>query len=884
MPDSNYDIVDAPDAKPRPFADQIGSAIAQVGGNLASDYHDRVHEAADALMRDIRGSSDPGERLAEAESPLGMGGKVAMDAANYALSPASAVVDWAIGRPVEALTGGRVNRREVGDIAMMALPGGAEVVSEARLAKAAREAGVSTEALRANLKARARASEVTAQERKTRQGAAKTLINHGGLNSANAGQKAGDLLREHQESGVPQKPRLLDILSKDGQRVVRVAGTKLGEAGDTLESHRHAMRLGTAEEATQRTEAMSPHTQSVEARQKELTEKRDALANTKYRAPYAHPIESDERLFDILNFKEGPAIVRQAMDDAQRRALDDPDSARQYHELKALTNYQSERAAYEQAHAEWEGAGKGKFAVEPTGVAKETLENPNTSEAVKERLRREHGWKTEPEPQPPRPPTLSGGSLDRVRRLMNDRADKMSKAGSRSAAGGIGERRNKLDAYLDDVPHLKEARAEYRDYSQRIEQLDFQKNLATMRPNSFEDYVKDLTPEQRQELVHKIFQSEAARMGGSSRSMQSREDIMTTGPNMRANLRTLLGPEEADRYLRAMDLIGRKIDAANFVAPGVGSKTAGLTNDMTELGAKVGLATLQGAHHRLIHIVGDFLMRRITGMSEEKAQRIAEWAVQEKDVMETVGEIMEAATSKIDKGPSKIPDAIKKLLPAAGLAAGVGAAESKPEQPAAAPKADDKSAGDYEVVDPPATAKPDGQDQGSPSDQPAPTGNSDFDSLMHDYAPGVAPSSYEHDDQQPLLDTVRRLEGSGDQAVSPAGAIGRYQIMPDTAKQYGFDPQRLKDPAYNEQAAKTILADLSDRYGGDTGAILVAYNAGPRHADQWLASGRDPSVLPQETVAYLQRAGLLEGGGGEAPEESEGDLAALVGQYAPGAV
>lgn len=109
-----------------------------------------------------------------------------------------------------------------------------------------------------------------------------------------------------------------------------------------------------------------------------------------------------------------------------------------------------------------------------------------------------------------------------------------------------------------------------------------------------------------------------------------------------------------------------------------------------------------------------------------------------------------------------------------------------------------------------------------------------------------------------LLPMVRGLEGSGDNAVSPKGAIGRYQIMPDTATQYGHDPnpEALKDPGYNEQVARSVLTDLNTRYNGDTKAVLAGYNAGPGRADQWIASGRDDSVLPAETRAYIGRANL----------------------------
>ncbi len=117
--------------------------------------------------------------------------------------------------------------------------------------------------------------------------------------------------------------------------------------------------------------------------------------------------------------------------------------------------------------------------------------------------------------------------------------------------------------------------------------------------------------------------------------------------------------------------------------------------------------------------------------------------------------------------------------------------------------------------------------------------------------------------REKLLDLVRRLEGSGDNAVSPKGAIGRYQIMPGTARQYGLDPAKLYDPAYNKMAASTILDDLNKRYNGDTDAILAGYNGGPGRANAFLKSGRDPSVLPVETQNYLNRAHGMTGDGSQ---------------------
>lgn len=115
-----------------------------------------------------------------------------------------------------------------------------------------------------------------------------------------------------------------------------------------------------------------------------------------------------------------------------------------------------------------------------------------------------------------------------------------------------------------------------------------------------------------------------------------------------------------------------------------------------------------------------------------------------------------------------------------------------------------------------------------------------------------------------LLPQIRGLEASGDTAISPKGAVGRYQIMPGTARQYGFDPAKLSDPKYNEQVARTVLADLSRRFNGDTEAILVAYNSGPTRAFRFIRDGRDTADLPMETQRYLARGGF-GGKGGEPP-------------------
>lgn len=87
------------------------------------------------------------------------------------------------------------------------------------------------------------------------------------------------------------------------------------------------------------------------------------------------------------------------------------------------------------------------------------------------------------------------------------------------------------------------------------------------------------------------------------------------------------------------------------------------------------------------------------------------------------------------------------------------------------------------------------------------------------------------------LQALMRVESSGCRnVVSPVGALGCMQIMPDTARQY--DPtlrglsdaqvrDRLLDNAYNIDLGARIYADLYRRYQGDTTRLFAGYNGGP---------------------------------------------------------
>jgi hypothetical protein len=121
-----------------------------------------------------------------------------------------------------------------------------------------------------------------------------------------------------------------------------------------------------------------------------------------------------------------------------------------------------------------------------------------------------------------------------------------------------------------------------------------------------------------------------------------------------------------------------------------------------------------------------------------------------------------------------------------------------------------------------------------------------------------------------IVRAVVGAESSGDpKAVSPAGALGLMQVMPETAAEIAVE---LKDDEFlqlspKERSDYLKRPDVSLRYGtyylnkqlkkynGDLEAALIAYNAGPGNADAWLKAGRDYDVLPkkEETQPYVQK-------------------------------
>ena len=101
-------------------------------------------------------------------------------------------------------------------------------------------------------------------------------------------------------------------------------------------------------------------------------------------------------------------------------------------------------------------------------------------------------------------------------------------------------------------------------------------------------------------------------------------------------------------------------------------------------------------------------------------------------------------------------------------------------------------------------------------------------------------------------------------AVSRVGAVGLMQVMPATAGDYGVaSTDALFDPKTNLKTGTRHLKRLLDKYHGDYGRTIMAYNAGEGVVDR-----TNSNVTYQETHDYTAAVlGHYQRNGGSVPTQ-----------------
>jgi soluble lytic murein transglycosylase-like protein len=110
-------------------------------------------------------------------------------------------------------------------------------------------------------------------------------------------------------------------------------------------------------------------------------------------------------------------------------------------------------------------------------------------------------------------------------------------------------------------------------------------------------------------------------------------------------------------------------------------------------------------------------------------------------------------------------------------------------------------------------------------------------------------SDRHHIDPDLINSVIHAESGFNPRAVSPKGARGLMQLMPQTASKLGV--ANSFDPGSNVEGGTRYLSELLQRYNFDVVKALAAYNAGPGRVEQY--RGVPPYYETRVYVAKIVR-------------------------------
>ena len=116
------------------------------------------------------------------------------------------------------------------------------------------------------------------------------------------------------------------------------------------------------------------------------------------------------------------------------------------------------------------------------------------------------------------------------------------------------------------------------------------------------------------------------------------------------------------------------------------------------------------------------------------------------------------------------------------------------------------------------------------------------------YTELIARAATKHQIEEKLIHAVIQTESAYNaSAISPAGAVGIMQLMPDTARRYGVT-DRL-DAEQNIDAGARYLKDLLAMFNSDIRLAVAGYNAGEGAVMKY-----NNNIPPYpETINYVQQ-------------------------------
>jgi hypothetical protein len=331
---------------------------------------------------------------------------------------------------------------------------------------------------------------------------------------------------ESRAAGV--EPNLTGVVGESGQRVIRAVGAKNAPAGEIL-TNRARASAATAKPATMdRTRRLVNDPRTTQQMADDATAARSRSASIDYDPAYNEILMPSAAAAEALASETGQTAMRLA----HRSARDLPDGAPVVQELEAAIR-----------------------AVE-TG-------------------------------QPIAP--MSGRTLDYTRQVLGDMARGYASDPTNAKLGaGARHRMSQIDDTLNAAPGIQSARTRFREQSQAIDILrgerGVRRDFYSTDPTDYNTWFNSLPAEAQAAERASIRQDVLDKLGKQRANSFGSIDELTSSEYAGANLRTALGPQEANSYIGNLTQRMQQTRADAMVAPSGGSRTAVLEGDMNAIG------------------------------------------------------------------------------------------------------------------------------------------------------------------------------------------------------------------------------------------------------------------------------------------------------------
>lgn len=612
--------------------------VRDLGGDLLNEYGKQSKEEFAQLQHDFTTPLDPAKSkipvpIVGNKAVMDRGVKTAIDALGYLTSPISAAATSLVGRPVEAVTG--LPRRPVGDVVSMLAPFAGEAHALAQAPVLEQILGGVGRGL----------NTLTGQKVVSPAASAAGRIREWLKQDGVPNHVIEAEIKRFQDHGITSN--LLNVAGPNTKAGVRAAASKMGPGRAIAVKHQAQVEAGLPGEARAATKVLGADKRPLHELKEHLEKTQKELAEKMYPEAYKHPVLVTPEIVAEVRDKEGVDAIDQAIRAAR--------SQKRYDQVKELESLKKHAAAVE----------KTSGAPQVTGSAAVMLKDPAVPEAWKAEIRKLAA-------APPAPPTVSGGALDRVRIALGRRGKALShpEKNEGDVGAGLFDRSKGLSDILDNVPHLKEARATFHALSDQIRAAEFNEDILSETPEEFSDRMAKMDPKSI-EVLRTVNRQQLADSIGRTADPGRLLKKISHAPYARDNLRALHGAEEGDKFADGMELRLRRLKDANYVDPDKGSKTEVLRGDKDALGM---IKDAMHAHTSPLTFALSKLAKGATTMTPAEAEMIVRQGLLDNpsDVLQQV----------IPSSPqAAVTSPVNSTLRAALLGTGLGSATKDGQTP-----------------------------------------------------------------------------------------------------------------------------------------------------------------------------------------------------------